>query len=274
MINFPNQLKNGDFRFIKIRPESKLPAEKGWNKTKNYPYTSVILAKYMVEDNIYGVATGTGNLIVLDCDLRLMERIAIEKLPPTFKVRTPGNGCHLYYICPDFPKTKLLKHPIIEDLKGAPLHLGEIRSIGSEVVGPGSFNAKKGKYYLVEDNIEIAQINTKQINDALGNFILNSKEKVGEEFIERNPDLIEAFPLIEVMERYGFDISTNPTNCLWHDSRSGKCFGYGFGENNTGWNCFHCLKGGSVINLVAEMEGITYREAVALLRKKLLEKTQ
>jgi len=264
-VKIPEQLKKEEFRFIKIRPKSKLPLEKGWQKDNNYSFKDLSLLSYIQKNDIYGVLTGFGNLVVIDCDLRLLETIVEKNLPETFKVRTPSGGSHFYYIS-DLPKTKILKHPSLEDSQGAPLHLGEIRSGRSQVVGPCSFNSIKRKYYIVENSKGVEELPREELDKVLGKFMLHKKEREGPVMI--NPKIEEikdAFPLKEVMRGYGYDMSKNPTKCQWHSSKGEASFAY----SDKVWRCFHCLKGGSVIQLVMEHEHLTTYEAIELLELRL-----
>lgn len=262
-MNIPEQLQDREFRFIKIREDSKLPLEKGWQKDSNYEYDKISVG------NMYGVATGFGNLIVIDCDLFITESLVEQNLPKTFKVRTPSGGCHFYYKSP-LSRTRLLKHTILEDSKGAPVHMGEIRAKGSQVIGPNSVNVKKGKIYKVENPIGIVELSIEEIDRVFGKYTIKPPEKK-EWDGKTNSDakkIMEAFPLEEVMAEYGYDLSKNPTSCLWHDSKGGASFSY----NNGIWNCFHCLKKGNVIHLVAEHEGLKRGEAITLLLDRLEER--
>jgi hypothetical protein len=71
--------------------------------------------------------------------------------------------------------------------------------------------------------------------------------------------LKSAVPLSDVLRRYGVDTNRNPTSCLWHPSRGGKCLSY---NNKKGlWHCFHCTKGGDLFSFIIEQEGCSFVEA-------------
>lgn len=267
-IDIPSQLKKRGNKFIKLRTGSKLPMEKGWNAENNYEFDDPKIQSFMKENSIYGVCTGINGLIVIDCDIKLTETIVERELPKTFKVKTPG-GSHFYYKSePD--KTKLLKHNILKDSTGAPVHMGEIRGVGSQVVGPWSFSFKKQKYYIVENDIEIVEVSKEKIEEVFKKFLVKPKEKKEWHGIE-HPALVkikEYFPLQEIMADYGYNMNKNPTKCLWHKSKGNGSFGY----NNTVYNCFHCLKKGNVVHLVAEHEGLNYEEAKKMLFDKIEER--
>jgi len=264
----PKQLSKEGFRFIKLRTGSKLPMEKGWQKDKNYAFDDTEFLKFIKKNKIYGVVTGFDNLIVIDCDMKMTESIIEKYLPKTFKIKTPSSGTHFYYFS-DLPSTRLLKHPTLEDSKGEPIHLGEIRSKGSQVVGPNSYNIKKRKFYKVEKDIDIAELPKETIEEVFAKYLTHQVEKKEWDGYERpmQKAVIKYFPLDKVMGEYGFDLTKNPTDCPWHYSKGGACLYY---KNDT-YHCFHCLRSGNVIHLVAEFNKITYREALKMLYLKLLK---
>jgi hypothetical protein len=115
---------------------------------------------------IYGVYADKGDdLVLIDIDSYRCGNVpeSVENLPATFTVRSPHRGRHLYYT-------------IAEDIKGAQLNWGEIRTNNQYVVGPGSQLQKcskdwhdcsqpdEGQYKIIEDrpihSIEADTINT------------------------------------------------------------------------------------------------------------------
>lgn len=112
--------------------------------------------------NAYGVVL-PADIVILDTDPRnypegvsdQLERflayIGIEKLPPTFTVKTGGvkPGRHYYFRIPSgiVVKTKLQDFPGID-----------VKRIGGLVVGAGSKNTVTGNYYEVVDDSQIADI--------------------------------------------------------------------------------------------------------------------
>lgn len=222
-------------RFIKVRPDTKAPLETGWNKFNNYSFNDNRLLKWIEDNKIYGVATGFNDVIVIDSDINLTERIVEKFLPKTFKVRTPSGGSHHYFKIKGFGKTKLLKHHFLKDSKGAPIHIGEIRGNSSQVVGPGSFNSKKRKFYKVENDIPIMEITKEKVEEVFKRFILNTptKSKSGRISLIREA-ISKHIKVPELMAKYGFDISKNPTACLWHDCKGNGNFTY----DDEQWYCF------------------------------------
>jgi len=66
-----------------------------------------------------------------------------------------------------------------------------------------------------------------------------------------------SLPLPELLKHYGVDISRNPTRCLWHESKHGRCLSY----NEITWNCFHCGESGNIFHFVMRQEGIDFLTA-------------
>lgn len=100
-MQIPKQLQNPDFRFIKVN--GKVPVEKDWNITNNYAYNDSRLTEW--QGNI-GVATGFGNLVVVDFDSQKAVELYKDKLPPTFEVVTANKKLpHMYYITDGQAKT-------------------------------------------------------------------------------------------------------------------------------------------------------------------------
>ena len=68
-----------------------------------------------------------------------------------------------------------------------------------------------------------------------------------------------AVRLSDVLKKHGMDVSKNPTQCLWHESKGRKCFS--FDDKKGLWHCFHCNKSGNVFQFIMEQEGCSFIEA-------------
>jgi len=157
---FPAQLQNIKFGFVKLGKKSKIPIEKDW---QNKPYTYEKIQSWINEGYNYGVIGGYGDLIVIDADTKEMDKVANDKLPDTFTVKTPRCGHHYYYICKGFG------NKIVLSKDGE--HFGEIISSGSQVVGAGSIHPDTGTKYEVVNDIAIAEISREGIVTDLAEFI-------------------------------------------------------------------------------------------------------
>lgn len=82
-------------------------------------------------------------------------------------------------------------------------------------------------------------------------------------------EILKKTTLQEQMERLGFDLTRNPTRCLWHASDGGKSFSYDLSKGV--WYCFNqsCCKGGGVIQLIMRHFKQGFGDAVLRLAKEL-----
>lgn len=94
----------------------------------------------------YGVrATAANGLVVLDVDTRRLAGVVATELPPTFTVRTGGDGVgsHAYYMCHEWQENRQLREDDDD--------LGSLRADGWYAVGPGSIHPSGGRYEVVND---------------------------------------------------------------------------------------------------------------------------
>jgi putative DNA primase/helicase len=152
----PIQLKN--LKFCRIKKGTKIPFEKDWN---NKPYSYDEISKFFPEEN-YGILCGYENLAVIDSDEKTLQLSIENSMPETFSVKTGGDGMHFYYFIPE------LKKKIILELEKK--HLGEIQSLGTQIVGAGSLHPS-GNYYEVVKNVGIKEISLEELNKFLGAFM-------------------------------------------------------------------------------------------------------
>ena len=72
-------------------------------------------------------------------------------------------------------------------------------------------------------------------------------------------EIINRVTMREVAERYGFKIDRqNRIICPFHNDKNPSLKIY---EGNRGWYCFACGQGGNVINFVAKLLNLEYRES-------------
>lgn len=164
-MEIPNQLRRKEFRFIKIKPGTKIPYEPEWQTKNNYTHEE---ADKLGEQS-YGVVTGYGNLIVVDFDDAKLQEELLPKLRETFTVKSGGRGLyHLYYISDKEPKSR--------GFKGA-----DLKGIGGQVIGAGSKIRREdgsiGEYEVVTD-IGISSV---PYDDLISLFTPEKKEEVKQE---------------------------------------------------------------------------------------------
>jgi hypothetical protein len=147
MIRVPKQLQNPEFRFFLATHNDKLPIEKLWNSTKNYPFFHERLLRH---HGNYGIVTGFGNVIVLDFDSREYYESMCNKLPVTFTVLSARKKLpHLYYIL----NGEMFKKVGI-DVKGK--RVLDIQGDHCGIVAPGSTIDRS--YYHIINNRPLTEI--------------------------------------------------------------------------------------------------------------------
>lgn len=247
----PEQLRGMQFRFIKIRPKSKIASEKNWQESYNYKYDEAAFKDYLKTAKGYGVLCGFGKLAVIDCDKEEFARKLYMDLPPTFTVNTGSGGLHLYYIVQDLDKKIIVTDD--EDI-----HHGEIQFTGSYVVGAGSLHPN-GEHYTIKDDRKIQVITKKKLLEALEPFLKKDKKFVETVTFGLNWDIGTVLKTLhgikeqreteEGVEHWG----QHPV----HGSKDGEK-GSNFNVNPTKgvWHCHRCGTGGDALSLIAMLHGL------------------
>lgn len=171
----PRQLQKKEFGFVKLKHKSKAPFEAKWQK-KTYTFQEI--NEWIKSGNNYGVIGGSGSLAIIDGDSPEICKIVKEELPKTFTVKTPKKGYHFYYIC------KGLTGKIVLQTGSRPEdHYGEILSFGSQAVGAGSIHPETNTPYVVDNNVDIAEITKEEIYRVFKDYItgLTKKEKTNQD---------------------------------------------------------------------------------------------
>lgn len=240
----PQQLQKDELKFCRIRKGTKVPFEKEWTKK---PYSFQEIMQFMPEEN-YGVLCGFGNLAVIDCDKPELQLAIDEVLPKTFKIKTGGRGTHNYFFVPK------LKKKIVLEIEG--IHLGEIQSYGSQVVGPNCIHPSGNKYEVMEDK-EIAMISYIELMDVIKPFIKEMRETEETAKWERqnyseidNLSITDIWNLSELRKHGNEYYGSHPI----HGSETGMNFWVNPLKNT--WHCFRCNSGGGALSALAVKEGI------------------
>jgi len=165
MIEIPKQLKDSNFKFIKLRKGRKEPIETDWQNTNNYSYDDPMFQEHLKKGNNYGIVGGFGNLILIDSDSEVITEMA-EQLPETFTVKTgsPESYKKHYFFRAEkkIKPIRLSKHKLGD--------LGDVRSVGQYVVGCNSVHPK-GDNYRIEKDLPIAYITELDIREMFFDFI-------------------------------------------------------------------------------------------------------
>ncbi len=222
----PTKLRKYDFRFIKIKPKAKIPYEYNWQKNNNYIFESEELQRHLDNNGNYGIATGFGNLIVIDCDDAIAENLVEQNLPETFTIQTGSGKKHFYYICNDGKNLKVFKNQEKETL-------ADVQFEGKQVIGSGSIHPNGNPYSVLKDN-DISQIDFKQIVFCFGSYLQYShsiKDKTKRRMGSLEQDRIckeikEKVTMEDLLSEIGIATNRNPTECPWNASIHGKCFSF------------------------------------------------
>jgi len=244
----PKQLRNKEFRFIKIQKQDKKPIEKDWSKTNNYIYTDIELINWLSNGNNYGVLCGKGYLTVIDCDKKEIADIVEQKLPETFTVETGSGGKHYYYIVRDIDKTIVLTKKENDE----EIHYGEIRNNGSQVIGPSSIHPNGNEYKIIK-NSEIKEIHKTTLETIFKDYIKNDEYIIKKENVKRDYDKIDISNIIKTLnlERHGNEFQgSHPI----HGSTTGHNFSINIDKNV--WHCFRHNTGGGIVTLIAMLNKI------------------
>jgi hypothetical protein len=135
----PKQLQNDAFGFVKLKPKSKIPFQKEWQKK---PYNYIEIQDWINAGNNYGIIGGIGGLIIIDTDDAELANMLFEELPKTFTVKA-SKGYHFYFIAQE----KISNYNLTKDGK----HYGEIRANGLQTVGPNCIHPSGIKYVIERD---------------------------------------------------------------------------------------------------------------------------
>ncbi len=171
MEEIPKQLRHPDNRFILVRAKDKLPIEKDWQNTNNYPWDHPKIKAHLKAGGNLGILTGVGDIVVFDCDTIEAEWLA-RQLGNTFVVTTSytDNGYlkkHFYF------NSSLKKKQILMDHDS---HLGEVQAKGQFIVCPGSVHPS-GRVYAAENGSEIRAVDEQVIMKTISPFVTASRSK-------------------------------------------------------------------------------------------------
>jgi len=239
----PKTLQREEIKFCRIKRGTKKPFEKDWT---NKPYSYKEMEHLDKED--YGVLCGYGNLAVIDCDEAALQFNIEELLPKTYQVRTGGGGTHNYFFIPD------LKQKII--LNAGEVHLGEVQSHGTQVVGPNSTHPSGNKYEELNQE-EITTISCEELLSLLKPFMKEIQETEETSNYERK--IYSEFDMINVTDVWGLSGLKKQGNEYYgshpiHGSEGGMNFWINPLKNT--WHCFRCNSGGGPLLALAVKEGI------------------
>lgn len=161
-MKIPKHLQNKEFRFVLIKPKTKIPYEFNWQIKSNYPFDSTIIFNH--KGNL-GIVSGFGGLVVLDIDNTKFVDFFDKKLT-TFSIKTGSGGRHYYFIC----REKFNKNYYVLNKE-----MGELRVSRSQVVIPGCIHPNGNKYEVFNDS-SIQEVDKEFLKHLLDEY-LNKEEK-------------------------------------------------------------------------------------------------
>ena len=248
----------GKCRLVKLHAHTKRAIEEKWQTVNNYsPEDPKIQFWHGDCNSNYGVMP-TNGLMIFDCDTDMFFSAIPEEwkqTPTVISGRSDGNGKHLYFLCRDAPKEKIL----LRNPDDPTFQIGDVRGSGSEyyVVGAGSIHPdSKNKYYWINEALPLYEVKWQDVKDVIKAFPQtvdtpkpkyipppNSTSTLTETLNLHIEDF--AMPVNGKKKSNGEIIGAHPI----HGSTTGNNFSINV-EKNT-WFCFRCHKGGDPISWLA-----------------------
>lgn len=168
----PEQLQDGNFRFVLVKEKSKEPVEHIWSQ-KKYNFEDKKLIKHLQNGGNYGVSPINGMCIV-DIDdmdyIREMGNLDLFKDTLTVRSSIDPERCHFYIKCDGMKMGKIRLHKKMNDRF---LHVGEVfcSDCNGYVVGPNSIHPNGNVFGIIKD-VPIKEISVEIFKN---NFISYSK---------------------------------------------------------------------------------------------------
>jgi len=262
-INVPSQLK--DCNFVLIKGDGKKPFEKSW-QNKIHRINDEVLIKHLEEGNNYGVQSNNSSviingqtyfLIVVDFDRKEFQDIVIDKFPETFTTTSGSQKqCVHLWLASDNNKPFKIKDEKMNSL-------ADIIGEGNQVIAVGSKHSSGSIYSVVKD-LPIVFMSYAEIEAILRPYDRSPKkpEKVQKQFVPKGTKndvaekIFDTVSMEDVLNELKIDTSKNPTQCFFHTSNNGQCFGW----NDITAHCFHCDKSWNKFSLIREAKNLSDKE--------------
>jgi P4 family phage/plasmid primase-like protien len=258
VMNVHKSLRKEGINFVLLGKKSKKPFQQGWQK-KKIGFDDLELIQHLKNGGNYGVMGGGDNkMIIVDFDDENVQKELIDKLPNTFTVKTGSGLLHKYYFSNGSESFKIFA----EDMKT----LADVQGEGKQVVGPGSVHPNGNSYEIVDDS-EIGFIEYSELKAMIMKY--NKKkdgrqegvtEKSKNKFIEKVRSKVS---MEDVLRLSNVDVSKNPTECPFHDSKGGKCLSF----DSEKAHCFHCDGGWDIFKFVQQLKDWKFGKTLEFLSK-------
>jgi len=157
----PIQLQDPKYGFCRIKPNTKEPFDKEWQK-RPLRYNESQVVDWIKAGNPYGVIGGYGELLILDIDDESIIEPILRKIPPTFLVRTGRGKVHAYFTSDNCTSTKVQKNK---------RERFSLRGVGNQSLCVGSIHPDTGKPYTIVDDKPIAFISRAELDALLIEYI-------------------------------------------------------------------------------------------------------
>jgi len=257
----PSKLRVDGIRFVLLEKGGKKPFEQGWQK-KNISWDNDNLNSHINMKGNYGVmGGGEKKMIIVDFDDEAVQKDVIDRLPPTFTVKTGSGLLHKYFFSDGCDSFKIFD----ADMNT----LADIQGEGKQVVGPGSIHPN-GNAYEIVDNEDIGFIGYAELKAIMMAYDKKPKKEVPKKEVYEGTsddfvsDVKSKVDIESLLSEFGSDTTTNPTNCPFHDSKGGKCLGFK-GEVA---HCFHCDESWNIFTLVQQQRNCNFTEALEWLAER------
>lgn len=146
-----------EFRFFLAAKNGKVPIEKKWNSTNNYPFFHTKIIDHLKANGNIGLCTGVGGIVVIDFDDYKFYESVRKLLPYTFTTTSAGKRApHYYYIL----KGDMIRKIGIDNARGK--RVADIQADRSGVICPPS--SVNRRYYELHNDIPISDISFKLIS--------------------------------------------------------------------------------------------------------------
>ena len=267
------RLRTPDRRFVLLGShgeELKKPFEIGWTETANYQFDA---PKLLAHRGNYGVCGGFGDLHIVDCDdlPRWEEMGVLPLIPATFTIESRPGHRQYYLLCKEHFKSSGLFDPEKTEIneRGTPeyIHIGDLKAIGGQAVGPGCKHPS-GSIYTVVVDAPIAEASREHLQSIISMFKTGKKvngnyqkaEDQGKNDKKRRyeeKDPLDALQVVDIMPPAG-ETSWNGDELRGdhpvHGSTNGGNYVINTAKNL--WHCKRCESGGGAALAIAVKHGL------------------
>jgi hypothetical protein len=267
------RLQTPERRFVLLGSSGedlKKPFEKDWQDTANYRYYDPKLAAHRGN---YGVCGGFGDLHIIDCDDlgRWSELGVLPLMPLTFTIESRPGHRQFYVTCKERFQSGGLYDPEKTELneQGKPeyVHIGDIKAVGGQAVGPGCKHPSGSIYTVIEDS-PLAEVSREHLQSIVSRFKtgkkVNTNYKRGEEdaskakrrkYAEKDP--LDDLRVLDIMPPAGATSQSGDElrgDHPVHGSTNGGNYAINTAKN--AWSCKRCESGGGAALAIAVKHGI------------------